>query len=90
MKLTAAALAFAAALSMTGVAQAATTDDVRWVAQCLADNAEATAKVGMDVVSKYCGCMNAKMGDNETRTITEWEKSNPESRKACEAFAGWN
>jgi hypothetical protein len=34
--------------------------------------------------------MNNKMSDNETRTITQWEKSHPQERKACERVAGWS
>ena len=70
-------------------AQAQSTDDIKWVAQCIADNASATASQGMDVVSKYCGCMNNKMGNSETQSITQWEKSHTAERDACSAAAGW-
>jgi hypothetical protein len=33
--------------------------------------------------------MNEKMDDNETRSITQWEKANPRSRRDCERQAGW-
>jgi hypothetical protein len=33
--------------------------------------------------------MNEKMSGNETRSITQWEKSHPRARKDCEAKAGW-
>lgn len=62
-------------------------DNAKWVAQCMKDNAD--AKVPESVVNKYCVCMNNKMDDNETRTITQWEKANPQARKACEKVAGW-
>lgn len=62
-------------------------DNAKWVAQCMKDNAD--AKVSETVVNKYCVCMNDKMDNNETRTITQWEKANPEARKACEKVAGW-
>ncbi|WP_434618089.1 hypothetical protein [Azospirillum sp. B2RO_4] len=62
-------------------------DNAKWVAQCMKDNAD--AKVSEAVVKKYCVCMNDKMDDNETRTITQWEKANPQARKACEKAAGW-
>ncbi len=68
-----------------GVAQA--DDNAKWVAQCLKDNAD--AKVSEAIVNKYCVCMNDKMDNNETRSITQWEKANPEARKACEKAAGW-
>ncbi|PWC33593.1 hypothetical protein [Azospirillum sp. TSO35-2] len=62
-------------------------DNAKWVAQCMKDNSD--AKVSEAVVNKYCVCMNNKMDDSETRTITQWEKANPEARKACEKAAGW-
>ena len=62
-------------------------DNAKWVAQCMKDNAD--AKVPEAVVNKYCVCKNEKMDDNETRTITQWEKANPQARKACEKAAGW-
>ena len=63
-------------------------DDVKWVNQCIADNKG--ERGGTPVVLRaYCTCMNDKMDDNETRTITQWEKSHPDERKACEKEAGW-
>jgi hypothetical protein len=85
-------LAVAGAVLMTNAAFAqklaqTTTDDVKWVNKCLADNSD--AKVSAAVVRKYCVCMNNKMSDNETQSITTWEKSHPTERKACDAEAGW-
>ncbi|KAA0580837.1 hypothetical protein [Azospirillum sp. Sh1] len=77
-------------LSFVGLATgspAMADDNAKWVAQCMKDNAD--AKVPEAVVNKYCVCMNEKMDDNETRTITQWEKANPQARKACEKAAGW-
>jgi Ni/Co efflux regulator RcnB len=71
--------------SVTGFAQ--TADDKKWVAQCMKDNKDEGAKES--VVKAYCVCMNDKMSDNETRSITEWEKANPKARKECEKVAGW-
>ncbi len=65
----------------------ANADDKKWVAKCMKDNKDEGAKEG--VVKKYCVCMNDKMDDNETRSITEWEKANPKARKECEKSAGW-
>jgi hypothetical protein len=65
----------------------ATADDKKWVKQCMKDNKDEGAKES--VVKAYCECMNDKMSDNETRSITQWEKANPEARKACEKKAGW-
>ena len=89
MRLTSFVLA-AAITSIAGictVAIAETADDRKWIRQCLADNKE--AKVSISVVDAYCTCMNNKMSDNETRSITQWEKANPQARRACEKEAGW-
>lgn len=68
-------------------ALAATTDDVKWINQCVSDNKNEGAKA--EVVLKYCTCMNNKMSDNETQSITQWEKTHVAERKACDAEAGW-
>jgi hypothetical protein len=62
-------------------------DDAKWVAKCVADNAD--AKVAVEVVTKYCTCMNGKMSSSEVRSITEWEKTHETERKACDKEAGW-
>ena len=94
MKTTTLALAFAAAVMAGSAASAqalklaqATADDVKWINQCLKDNED--AKVSVDIVRKYCVCMNNKMSNDETRSITQWEKANPAARAACDKEAGW-
>jgi hypothetical protein len=62
-------------------------DDTKWIAQCMQDNKDEGADT--KVVMKYCECMNNEMSENETRTITQWEKANPKTRKMCEQKAGW-
>jgi hypothetical protein len=42
-----------------------------------------------EVVLKYCTCMNNKMDDNETLSITAWEKIHVAEAKACDREAGW-
>ena len=80
------AFALVAVLGSANAASAATTDDVKWINQCVNDNkGDATA----DVVLKYCTCMNNKMSDNETQSITQWEKTHVAERKACDREAGW-
>jgi len=80
------ALLVAGALLAANAAFAATTDDVKWINQCVADNkGDAPAAV----VLKYCTCMNNKMSDNETQSITQWEKTHVAERKACDKEAGW-
>lgn len=80
--LTASVLASDAAL-----AQAMTADDLKWINQCIGDNKDQGAKP--DVVRKYCICMNEKMDNNETQSITQWEKTHPKERKECDRVAGW-
>ncbi|HXD44071.1 MAG TPA: hypothetical protein VN655_02965 [Pseudolabrys sp.] len=80
-------LALLAALPFTvNAAVAATTDDVKWINQCVADN---KGDAPANVVLKYCTCMNNKMSDNETQSITQWEKAHVAERKACDKEAGW-
>lgn len=73
--------------SVCGAATAATTDDVKWINQCVSDNAGEGAP--QSVVLKYCTCMNNKMSNNETRSITQWEKTHPAARHACDRESGW-
>ena len=71
----------------SNAALAATADDVKWINRCVDDNKNEGAK--KEVVLKYCTCMNNKMSDNETQSITQWEKSHPTERQACDKEAGW-
>ena len=79
-------LFFALTLLAGGLAFAGPDDD-KWVYKCIADNANEGAKP--EVVRAYCECMNGKMDDKETKSISSWEKTHPDERKACEAQAGW-
>jgi len=72
---------------MAGGTAFANADDDKWIAQCVTDNKD--EGVGHDVVMKYCTCMDGKMSDNETRSITVWEKSHPKEQKECSSLAGW-
>ena len=67
-------------------AQQMNADDLKWVNQCLKDN---QGGASAEIIRKYCVCMNEKMDSNETRSITEWEKSNPRARAACDKESGW-
>jgi hypothetical protein len=42
--------------------------DVKWINQYVNDDKGGAAA---DVVLKYCTCMNNKMSDNETQSITQ-------------------
>ena len=86
MKLLLAALLAAACTLTVAQANAATADDKKWIDQCVSDNKGATAD---DVVLKYCTCMNNKMSENETQSITQWEKTHVAERKECDKEAGW-
>lgn len=65
----------------------ADSDDVKWVGQCVKDNKDEGQTV--EVITAYCTCMNNKMSSNETRTITQWEKSHKTEMEACSTQAGW-
>jgi hypothetical protein len=86
-KSVAAALWFAASVLLGGGAAVAGPDDAKWVAQCVQDNKDEKATV--EVISKYCTCMNNKMSENETQSITQWEKTHATERQACDKEAGW-
>ena len=86
MKKIAAALVLAGLWLSASAAFAATTDDVKWVNQCVQDN---KGDAAAEVVLKYCTCMNNKMDEKETRSITQWEKTHESERLACDKEAGW-
>lgn len=79
----------AACLASTSIsAQQMNADDLKWINQCITDN-RGEAGATPVIVRAYCICMNEKMDDNETRSISQWEKANPNARRACERQAGW-
>lgn len=86
MKSIAFALVCAASVLASSVAFA-DADDAAWVARCVKDNQD--EKAAIEVITKYCTCMNGKMSSNETQSVTTWEKSHPTERAACDKEAGW-
>jgi len=62
-------------------------DDTKWIAQCMMDNKDLGQPT--EVVVKYCECMNNKMDESESQSITQWEKTHPKERKECSDKAGW-
>jgi hypothetical protein len=83
------ALAVVGNLAAAGPALAQlSADDIKWINQCIADNKNEPGATEA-IVRKYCMCMNEKMDDNETLSITQWEKKNPRARAACDKEAGW-
>jgi hypothetical protein len=87
MKLSATGLIAAVMLVQGSIAFAQSADDKKWVNQCIKDNKGEGA--APEVVRKYCVCMNDKMDENETRSISQWEKVNPNAMRDCEKQAGW-
>jgi hypothetical protein len=91
MKFNLSRIAIASCLAMVlalgcGIARADADDD-KWIAQCMKDNKDEGAKE--EVVYKYCACMNDKMSKDETRSISQWEKTHKKEMKECEKKAGW-
>jgi len=82
------AFAFALAFAGSAFAQTMTSDDLKWINQCINDNKGEEGGTP-EIVRAYCICMNEKMDDNETRSVTQWEKANPEAQQDCEKKAGW-
>lgn len=80
------ALALSALCLSVGPAMA-DADDKKWIAQCIKDNKDEGAKP--EVIKKYCTCMNDKMDANETKSITEWEKTHKKEAAECSKKAGW-
>jgi hypothetical protein len=78
----------ASLLSSAAMAQSMNADDMKWINACISDNRGEPGGTPA-IVRAYCICMNEKMSNNETRSITQWEKSHPGARKACEREAGW-
>lgn len=81
-----AALALGVSLSLPAIAQQ-TADDRKWIGECIVDNKDEgqTPKV----VEAYCTCMNNLMSNNERRSITQWERANPNAQERCSKQAGW-
>ena len=64
---TAVVLSFAAAPAS---AQKMNADDIKWVNQCI-DDSKGEPGATPAIARKYCMCMNEKMDDNETQSITQ-------------------
>ncbi|MEO8802428.1 MAG: hypothetical protein ABI304_14405 [Rudaea sp.] len=66
----------------------ANSDDIKWVSQCMMDNKDEGQSTA--VVRKYCECMNNKMPESATKSITQWEKTHKHEEKECSDKAGWD
>jgi hypothetical protein len=62
-------------------------DDAAWIKKCVGDNKREGATP--EVVVAYCSCMNGKMSNDETLSITAWEKTHPAEMAACDKESGW-
>ena len=82
----AASVVVATLFGSSAFAQKMNSDDLKWVNRCIDDNKGGAAPA---VIRKYCMCMNEKMDDNETQSISTWEKSHPKERAACDKESGW-
>jgi hypothetical protein len=72
----------------TSLPARASSDDAKWIKQCVDDNKDQGAKA--EVIAAYCSCMNGKMSSNETQSISEWEKTHDAERKACDKESSWH
>ncbi len=79
------ALSALALVMVGGIAQA--DDNEKWINQCILDNTDQGQT--SEVLKEYCSCMNFKMDEGETRSVTEWEKTHESEAIACENKAGW-
>ena len=79
------------ALRFGAPAYAATSDDAKWVAKCVGDNASAK-NVTVQIITAYCTCMNDQMDDNETLSVSAWEKTGKGkvAMAACDKKSGWD
>ena len=75
------------ATALTSSLALADKDDAKWVAQCVSDNQN--EKAAVEVIAKYCTCMNNKMSSDETQSISSWEKTHVTEREACDKESGW-
>ncbi|MFZ2006378.1 MAG: hypothetical protein WAV02_14935 [Stellaceae bacterium] len=86
MKRVAFALALAASAFVSGAAMADQAD-AQWVARCVSDNQREAPSV--EVITKYCTCMNGKMSSDETLSVSAWEKTHTTEQAACDKESGW-
>jgi hypothetical protein len=84
----AAVLAVSALASFAALGPArANSDDAKWIRRCVSDNADQHQSAG--TIATYCSCMDNKMPESETRSITAWEKTHPAAQEACSKEAHW-
>jgi hypothetical protein len=91
MKFALAAITLLAAATMVNtvaMAQKMNADDMKWINQCIDDNKG--AKVKPEVVRAYCQCMNDLMDDNDTQSVTQWEKTHKAEMATCDKKSGWD
>jgi len=62
-------------------------DDMKRIDLCIIDKKDEGRP--REVVQKYCECMNSKMDESETESVTQWEKTHPKEQKECSDNVGW-
>ena len=62
-------------------------DDTKWIDKCIEDNKDEGQ--APETVKRFCSCMNNKMGDNETQSVSQWEKLHKHENAECSKKAGW-
>ena len=67
--------------------EAGASEDAKYVDQCVRDSAGMAATQQVKIM--YCTCMVGKMDDNETRSVSQWERANPAVATECARLAGW-
>jgi hypothetical protein len=80
-------VALSAFMVMSATPAMANSDDAKWISKCVADNQDQGQTQG--VIASYCACMNDQMSDDETRSITTWEKTHKKEADMCSKKAGW-
>ncbi|MGN7612292.1 hypothetical protein ACQZV8_09430 [Magnetococcales bacterium HHB-1] len=81
------AFLLAFSLAWMGDASATPAEDKAWTKKCIKDNADSGEK--KSVITKYCTCMVDLMPEEETLSVTAWEKTHRKEMKICEKKAGW-
>ncbi|HEY1962510.1 MAG TPA: hypothetical protein VGG69_08835 [Rhizomicrobium sp.] len=80
-------VALSALSAMSATPAMANADDAKWIGRCVADNQDQGQTQG--VIAAYCACMNDQMSEDETQSITQWEKTHKKEADMCSKKAGW-
>jgi hypothetical protein len=81
-------LTIAVAALLASASALATATGKERIKECIGDYSMAESQPD-EVTSKYCACMDQKMGRNETMSVLEWEVTHATEAAACEQESGW-